>query len=81
MSINTLWRTLVRIESFNEDKVSLVLPSWNHRETIELNITELPTEIVEKMKITEMPYRVFARCNIGNDNKEELVFKQWESKD
>ena len=78
MSINTLWRTLIRIETFDENSIQFIIPGWDHEVTLFMNRSELPEEINENLEKVKLPYRLHVRCNIGNDNKDELIFENWE---
>ena len=78
MSINTLWRTLVRIESYDESIINFVLPGWDHEVNLKLNRKELPNDINKILDSNvQLPYRLHVRCNIGNEDKNELVFENW----
>lgn len=77
----TLWRTLIRIESFDKEKIEFVVPSWDHTQTVTLDRKNLPDMVNEVLdNKVELPYRLFAKCNIDNENKNELIFAEWEIK-
>jgi hypothetical protein len=76
-----MWRTLIRIEDFNEDKIDFVVPSWDHTVTVSLDRNTLPDFVNENLnKEVKLPFRLFAKCNIGTEDKNELMFSDWEIK-
>ena len=78
MSINTLWRTLIRIENYNRNDIEFIIPGWDNDVTVTLNRNNLPKEINGILDNVQLPYRLCVRCNIGNENKDELIFENWE---
>jgi len=69
------WRTLVRIDQFDDTSVLIFVPSWNPSEAIELRKTELPKELFASL---QPDLRVFAKVNIGAESVFELFFSDWE---
>jgi len=70
------WRTLVRIDDVETNlNVYVIVPGWNSQEAIALNMNNLPDKLQKCIK-PEM--RLFVRVNIGNENPNELFFKDWE---
>lgn len=70
-----LWRTLVRVASITEDKCYVILPGWNVRETICLDLNNIPKDI---QPLLFPGKRFHAQVNIGAENKEDLKFENWE---
>ena len=75
-----MWRTLIRIENFNENQIDFVVPSWDYTVMVSLNRDTLPDFVNENLNKDKLPFRLFAKCNIGNENKNELLFSDWEIK-
>lgn len=69
------WRQLVRVESIVGNIVNVIVPGWSVSETIPLVIADLPYDVRISLKPDE---RYYAMVNIGSDEKEELVFNDWE---
>jgi hypothetical protein len=47
---NKLWKTLVRFEKFNKKKAFVIIPSWNHSELVEIQISNIPGKIISSLK-------------------------------
>lgn len=75
---NKLWRTLVRIESFNAENIYFVLPGWNSDIKLSLSRNELPKDINNNLDSVDLPYRLHVKCNIGNENSAELIYSDCE---
>ncbi|MHC2067647.1 hypothetical protein ACYFX5_09260 [Bremerella sp. T1] len=72
------WRALVRIEDF-EDGCSYayaVVPAWDTKKRIRLQISDCPSEVVNKVKQGEQ--RFHAQVNLGAESDEDLYFSDWE---
>ena len=70
-----LWRTLVRVEAFDDNYVHIVLPSWNHRVTLRLNRKDIPANIQAKLAVD---YRCHAKVNTGADRWDQIRLTNWE---
>ena len=74
-SERTLWRSLIRVQSVEEDKkiLGLVIPGWNPHETIYFNMCQIPKKILGDIKKGMKPnYRFYARVNIGAQNLNDI---------
>ena len=70
------WRTLIRIDDIKDGKnLYIIIPGWNSRQAIGLNMNNLPEDLQKKIK---PDMRLFAKVNIGNENPNELFIKDWE---
>lgn len=76
MSASRLWRTLIRIESVEEDSLTVVVTGWNSRQTVSLPKSSVPTQILDLAKPGK---RIHAQVNIGADRESDLVFEDWET--
>lgn len=72
-----LWRTLVRVVSVNHKCgcFHVVVPGWDARNIIELNLDSVPDKIRPLLKPDE---RLYARVNTGADHAGDLRFEGWE---
>jgi hypothetical protein len=79
MSRSTLWRTLVRIESFDEatEMFHVFVPGWSSTIEVLLDIEEVPDNI-QRRYFDDKHIRFHAMVNIGCDEADELVFDDWE---
>ena len=79
MNRSTLWRTLVRIESYNEKTgiLHIVSPGWSSTEEIYLDVDEVPNH-VQLRYFDDKHIRFHAMVNLGCDEVDELVFDDWE---
>jgi len=64
-----MWRTLIRVESLDQNQVGFVLPAWNSDETIYFNLHQLRQDLRENIKLN---YRFHAEANIGVNNPEDI---------
>jgi len=71
------WRTLVRIDSFDENHIYLIIPSWNCNDVISINKSDIPDEIAKNIQEEK---RLHARINIGSELSNDLFFSDWELK-
>lgn len=71
-----LWRTLVRITSVDQRKgiFRVVVPGWNHRVWIKLNLCDLPEQF---QKAAMKDFRLHAMVNIGAEKARDLRFSGW----
>jgi len=72
------WRTLIRIEDVdpnNPQNFYAIVPAWNSREAIALNLELLPPEFSNLVKPEA---RFYAQVNIGTEKGNELFFSNWE---
>lgn len=71
------WRTLVRIDSLDDNHLYLIIPSWNCNDVISINRSDLPENI---NRIIHPDMRLHAQINIGSENSNDLYFSNWEIK-
>lgn len=69
------WRTLVRITKQSENFVYFVVPAWNAFDIVCVRKVMIPKEIRETLEIHN---RYHVECNIGEEVKHKLKFKNWE---
>lgn len=70
-----LWRALVRVHHTDERYAWVIVPGWNHRVEVPIELDSIPAYVRENM----VPdYRCYAKVNIGAEKKSDLVFKEWE---
>lgn len=72
-----VWRSLIRIDSFDKDHIYVIIPSWDPNEVISLNTEDLPVEI---KNVIEPDKRLHAKVNIGCESANDLFFTEWEPK-
>jgi hypothetical protein len=72
---NRLWRTLVRVVWKEPAQFAVVLPAWNVDEEIVLPFQCLKPEVYSQLKEGS---RLHAQVNIGAENQDDLIFKDWE---
>lgn len=71
------WRTLVRVHEVDMERhfFYVILPGWNVREKIPLEIRSVPEEIQKNLSPGK---RFHAQVNIGAESFNELYFDEWE---
>ena len=67
-----MWRTLIRIEEVFDDGYKIIIPGWNPSDAI------MVYEIPKSFPQLEVGYRIYAQVNIGADDSEDLIFRDWE---
>jgi hypothetical protein len=72
-----LWRTLVRIDSFDENHIYIIIPGWDTTEAIAVGMDEIPANIIA---IIEEDKRLHVEINIGCESVNDLYFGNWEIK-
>lgn len=73
------WRTLVRVEEIDDDRRCFyaVLPAWDSRKKVRIDIEIIPEEILKLLKPGK---RFHAEVNTGAESHAELFFDSWEPK-
>lgn len=71
------WRTLVRVDSFDDNFVYVIIPAWDPRQTVRLTLAHLPKLIHERIRKGRK--RFHAQVNVGAEQNEDLFFESWES--
>lgn len=79
--VKSYW-TLVRIDrvDINRKRVYLVIPGWDPLEVVTLGFEEMPPDFLFSYiipKTSLVPIRVYAKVNLGAEDKEDLDFKGW----
>ena len=74
------WRSLVRLEDFDpeagpQQRVYVVVPSWNPHHVVTLFADTIPTDILGTLNAGTN--RVFADVNVGAETESELYFVDW----
>lgn len=73
------WRTLVRVIDVDlvstTQTVYVVVPSWDSKREIRLQLSELPDHV---QKVAEASKRLHAVVNTGAESHEDLYFDDWE---
>lgn len=69
------WRSLVRVDHDDEQHVFVVVPGWDPDEVIRLRKSDVPPEILERIKAGAR--RFHALVNIGAERSEDLLFDDW----
>lgn len=71
-----MWNALVRVVSIDQSTrcFIVIIPSWNPKRNLTLAINDLPTELTNKIKAGT---RLSCTCNIGAENREDLIFRNW----
>lgn len=72
-----LWRTLVRVDSFDEHHIYIIIPGWDTTEVISVARKELPQEVEA---VIDVDKRLHVGANIGCENPNDLYFSNWETK-
>lgn len=72
------WRTLIRVCDVDhaDGFFHVILPGWDSRAKVRLDLEEVPDEIRE---LVEPGKRFHAKVNIGAESKSDLHFEDWES--
>ena len=70
-------KTLVRIVSYDEGNVGMILPGWNPDMLVCRKVPELD-ELLSASSDTTFPLRVHAWVNTQTDTEETLEFSDWE---
>jgi hypothetical protein len=71
-----LWRTLIRVERFDQTSVYVVIPGWDHEKVIRLRNDLFPLEILRTIE-SGQPY-LHARIPLAVDDESLLTFQDWE---
>lgn len=73
------WRTLVRVGDVDEDRECFyaVVPAWNTRVKIRIDLDNLPENI---RNLAKPDHRFHALVNIGAMDPADLYFDEWEEK-
>ena len=73
-----LWRTLIRVSDVDhaDGFFHVILPGWDSRAKVRLDLKEVPDEI---RRLVKPDKRFHARVNIGAESKSDLRFDDWES--
>ena len=75
------WRTLVRVEARSKDHISCILSAWNPDKRVVIPLDCIDNREVRDFVVdvhNKMPIRLFAYCNIGCENADQLEFESFE---
>jgi len=77
--IRKSWETLIRVEDVFRDTISetfdVILPGWNSREIIRLQLDMIPHQYRDKI---QPGFRFHAKVNKGAEDQSDLYFKDFE---
>ena len=72
-----LWRTLIRVEHFNDSFAYFKIWAYDTRATIEIPLSDLPEGIKKRIEAYQIHFH--ARVNIGAEKDADLRFEDWEN--
>ena len=73
------WRTLVRVEHIQNDQAEAVVLGWDVHQRVRFDLSDVDNlDVLKAFETKPFPVRVFAKVNIGSQNADELIFKDFE---
>ena len=66
---------MIRVDHDDEQHVFVVIPGWDPEEVIRLRRSDVPSEILERIKAGYL--RFHAYVNLGAERSEDLFFDDW----
>lgn len=70
------WRTLIRVCKVDESNFYVAIPGRGYDEMVCINLDSIPNEI---RNMIEPNKRLHAQVNIGVEDANELIFRDWET--
>lgn len=73
-----IFRTLIRVERYDQRAVYVVIPGWDHEKVIRLRNDLFPSEILAAVKVGQR--YLHAQIPLGADDESLLTFQDWEDR-